>query len=75
MRPENKSRVAIRRSRQLQAAPLRRAGAALLLSHSVAPGLRSLTNYFQACTLDICKLLIRATREKSPREMEAKLHH
>jgi len=46
-----------------------------VLSCSAAPGLRSLTNYFQACTLDICKLLIRATREKSRREMEAKLHH
>lgn len=41
----------------------------------MAPGLRSFTNYFQACTLDICKLLIRATREKSPREIEAKLRH
>lgn len=51
------------------------AGAALWLSSLTAPGLWPLTNYFQACTPDICKLLIRATREKSRREREAKLHH
>lgn len=56
----------------LGCSPVRSSAAAERL---MAPGLRSFTNYFQACTLDICKLLIRATREKSPREIEAKLRH
>lgn len=67
--------MAIRRSQWLQAASQYGAGAALWLSCLTAPRLRSLTNYFQARTPDICKLLIRATREKSRREREAKLHH
>lgn len=70
-----KPSMAIHRSQWLQADSQYDTGAAQWLSSLTAPGLWSLTNYFQACTPDICKLLIRATREKSRREREAKLHH
>lgn len=67
--------MATRGSQWLQADSQYRAGAALGLSCLTSPRPWSLTNYFQACSPDICKLLIRATREKSRREGEARLQH